>query len=170
MIRRTFSVVTCSLIASVTHAAALPSIAFLSIGFREATVTDFKSTPQELTRRADESGFLAVTADFDGDGKADEARILLNEKRGVAYVVAVIQSAAKVDTYVLSQMPLPDANNVGITLARPLTGAASRGSAGILIFALDSGLGEASYFDGEEFNTRVAAPGRDSNSSQGKVR
>lgn len=125
------------------------------MGFREATLADFASSPQVSARRADPSGYLAVSADFNGDGKVDEARILLNEQRMVAYVVAVIRSPAKVDTYVLSQMALADAKNVGIALAKPLRANQSRSVAGVTIFRLDTGRGEASYFDGEDFNTRA---------------
>jgi hypothetical protein len=142
---------------TVAHGANLPPIAFLSIGFKEATIADFKDTPWAAKRRIDASGYLAVTADFNGDGKADEARILLNEQRRVAYVVAVIQSHSKVDTYVLSEMALHDAKNVGIALAKPLSNDQSHGLAGVTVFALETGRGEASYFDGAEFNTRVAS-------------
>nr|WP_310524176.1 hypothetical protein [Polymorphobacter sp.] len=148
-------VLACALVGATTNGAQFPPIAFLSIGFKEATMVDFASSPQVSARRADASGYLAVSADFDGDGEVDEARVLLNEQRKVAYVVAVIQSPSKVDTYVLSQMPLEDAKNVGITLAKPLEVNQSRGLCGVKIFALDSGQGEASYFDGEEFNTQV---------------
>ncbi len=153
-------VFSCALMGAATNGAQLPPIAFLSMGFKEATMVDFASGPQASARRADPSGYLAVSADFNGDGKVDEARILLNEQRRVAYVVAVIQSPSKVDTYVLSQMTLEDANNVGITPAKPLGTSQSRGSSGVTIFALGSGQGEASYFDGEGFSIRntVAAP------------
>ena len=134
----------------------LPPIAFLSMGFREAKVADVTLGPGSSARRADPNGFLAVTADFNGDGKPDEARILLNEQRHAAYVVVVIQSSSKVDTYVLSQMSLQDASNIGIALAKPLGADQSRGLAGVTVFALDSGIGEANYFDGEDFNKRVA--------------
>jgi hypothetical protein len=146
-----------ALFGTTAHGAALPPIAFLSIGFKEATMADFTEGPWAAKRRIDASGYLAVTADFNGDGKADEARILLNEQRKVAYVVAVIQSPSKVDTYVLSQFALQDAMNVGIAPASPLANRKSRGLAGVTVFALDSGQGEASYFDGEDFNTRVAS-------------
>jgi hypothetical protein len=128
------------------------------MGFREATMADFTDSPWAARRRTEAGGYLAVTADFDGDGKADEARILLNDQRRVAYVVAVIQSPAKVDTYVLSQIALHDAKDIGIALANPLANDKSRGLAGVNIFPLDSGQGEASYFDGESFNTRVVSP------------
>lgn len=146
-------VLACALMGATTNGAQLPPIAFLSMGFKEATMADFVSSPQVSMRRADPSGYLAVSTDFNGDGKIDEARVLLNEQRGVAYIVAVIQSPSKVDTYVLSQLPLQDAKNVGITRAEPLGANQSRGLAGVRIFALDSGQGAASYFDGEEFNT-----------------
>lgn len=148
---------TCALLGATAHGAKLPPIAFLSIGFREATLADFRSDAQRVARRADASGYLAVTTDFNGDGKPDEARILLNQQRNVAYVIAVIQSSAKIDTYVLSQITLQDAQNVGITIAKPLPADQSRGLAGVTVFALDSGHGEASYFDGQEFNIRVSA-------------
>lgn len=153
-------VFTCALTGATTSGAQLPPIAFLSMGFKEATIADFASSPQASARRVDPSGYLVVSADFDGDGKVDEARILLNEERRVAYVVVVIQSRFKVDTYVLSHMTQDDAKNVGITLAKPLGANQSRGLSGVQIFALDSGQGEASYFDGEDFGTRatVVAP------------
>lgn len=147
-------VISCALMSATTNGAQLPPIAFLSMGFKEATMADFASSPQASVRGADPSGYLAVSADFDGDGKVDEARVLLNEQRRVAYVIAVIQSPSKVDTYVLSQMALEDVNNVGIALAKPLEADQSRGLSGVKIFALDSGQGKASYFDGEDFTTR----------------
>ena len=158
MFSRLFIVIASAFIGSIASAAPLPRIAFLSIGFTEATLADFKGTPQAIARRTDKRGYLAVTADFNGDGQDDEARMLLNKKRSVAYIVAVISSATKVDTYVLTQMPLQEANNVGITRAKPLRDVASGGSAGITIFALDTGQGEASYFDGEDFNAKSEAP------------
>ena len=154
-------VLTCALLGSTAQGAELPPIAFLSMGFKEATMADFASEPEVFARRADPSGYLAVTADFNGDGKVDEARILLNEQRQVAYVVAVIQTVAKIDTYVLSHMPLHDVKNVGIAPAKPLAADRSRGLPGLTIFALDSGRGEARYFDGEEFDTRVAVVASD---------
>lgn len=149
--------IACALLGSAAHGAQLPRIAFLSMGYREATIADFASSPQAPWRRADPRAYLAVTADFNGDGEADEARILLNEQRGVAHVVAVIRSpSSKLDTYVLSHMPLESAKNVGITLAKPLASAGPHGRVGVTVFNLDSGQGEAAYFDGEEFDVRVA--------------
>ena len=127
------------------------------MGFREATMADFTNSSWAAMRRRDASGYLAITADFNGDGKADEARILLNEQQKVAYIVAVIQSTDKVDTYVLSQIALEEAKDIGIALANPLVNDESRGLPGVNIFALDTGQGEANYFDGEEFNTRVVS-------------
>jgi len=148
--------IACALISLAAHGAQLPRIAFLSMGFREATIGDFASSPHAPWRRAGPRAYLAVTADFNEDGEADEARILLNEQRAVAYVVAVIRSPSKVDTYVLSRMSLEGAKNVGITLAKPLTSDELHGRVGVTVFALDSGQGEAAYFDGEEFDVRVA--------------
>lgn len=130
------------------------------MGFREATLVDFAETSQAIARRVDVTGFLAVTADFNGDGKNDEARILLNEKEGVAYVVAVIVFKAQVDTYVLSRLLLQDAKNIGISPAAPLPGGSTARRSGLKIFEIDSGQGEANYFDGEDFNKRVAIPPR----------
>ncbi len=139
------------------------------MGYREAKLADFAATPQANARQSDKSGYLAVTADFDGDGLEDEARILLNEKIGTAYVVAVIESRAKVDTYVLSQMTLNDAKMVGISMASPLHGSAARAS-GVTIFNITSGEGEAIYFDGEDFSTRVEVSAGGLTSPQRNVR
>jgi hypothetical protein len=80
------------LVATAALGAQLPPIACLSMGFKEATMADLAAGPRVSARRADPNSYLSVTADFNGDGKADEARILLNEQRKVAYVVAVIQA------------------------------------------------------------------------------
>lgn len=110
-------------------------------------------------RKADASGFLSVSADFNGDGMEDEARILLNGQRNIAYVVAVIVTANKVDTYVLSDIQLPEVSQVGIRALAPRSIGPMPSSAGIGIFNLRTGQGEANYFDGEEFNIRFPLKG-----------
>lgn len=109
----------CISIAVTTAAVAgpFPRIAFLSMGFSEATLDMVKGTANLANRKADPAGFLAVSADFNGDGRTDEARILVNPAARQLRVVAVIQSAAKVDTYVLKTLPIDALPTVGIRLA-----------------------------------------------------
>ncbi|MCY7338693.1 MAG: hypothetical protein LH465_01855 [Sphingomonas bacterium] len=137
-------------------AADLPPIAFLSMGFKEVRLKDVESTPEHKTRLAAPGGFLGVTADFNGDGKPDEARILQNRERQIAYVVAVISSPTKVDTYVQSQIALSEVAHTGVRAVKPrsdLTSGEMR--TGLAIFDLRTGAGEANFFDGEEFYIRL---------------
>jgi hypothetical protein len=149
-----------TLLAEPSSAAEFPRIAFLSMGFEEVRVSDIRSTP-EYQRRADSpSAYLSVTADFNGDGNPDEARILQNRSRDVAYIVAVMTSGEQVDTYVLSEVPLSDVRHIGIRALKPrpeLT--PGRVASGIAIFDVRTNKGEANYFDGEEFNVRLPLDG-----------
>lgn len=90
---------------------------------------------------------LAVTADFDGDGEVDEARLLLNHGRQVAYVAATIMKPDKLDTYVLASVPLVEADRIAISAAQ----CPDKPKAGIAIYDLKRADGEVHCFDGEEF-------------------
>jgi len=94
-----------------------PRIAFMSMGYSEASTEMLEGTPNFARRRSDQSGFLEVSADFNADGKTDEARILVNPAKGDLRVVAVIQSATKIDTYVLKTLPISALPTLGISLA-----------------------------------------------------
>jgi hypothetical protein len=135
---------------SAASAGPFPRTSLLLVGFREATVADFAGTPGEAARRADPNGLMAVSGDFNGDGRTDEARILLNEADGTAYVVAAIEREAKLDTYVLLPGSLEDAANIAIRLAPPK---AAGGNPGIAIFTFSDGesAGIRSDFDGDGF-------------------
>jgi len=145
--------------AQMCAAGQFPPIAFLSIGFREARLSDFSRSPFVSRRRVDPTGFLSVTADFNGDGQPDEARLLINNDRQIAYVVAVIETK-QVDTYVLASYSLAGAEKIGIRAAPPQS---DSGPAGIMVFDIQSNMGETSYFDGSEFNTTAPADGGSSN-------
>jgi hypothetical protein len=135
--------------ADISAAGPLPPIAFLSIGFREARLSDFSRSPYAVRRHEDPTGFLALTADFNGDGRPDEARLLITQARQIAYVVAVIQTN-QVDTYVLSSYSLADAEKIGVRAAPPKPGSSR---VGITVFDIGSGAGETNYFDGSEFKS-----------------
>lgn len=105
--------------------------ALLSIGFVQAKLSDFYGTAEYPKRLADQQGFVSVTADFRGDGIVDQAGILRNVERGVAYIV-VSSIRGKADTYVVKQMPLSNLSDVGLRVAAPLHGKAQ----GLTIFSL----------------------------------
>ena len=124
--------------------------ALLSIGFTEATLADFVSTASYPKRLADPMGFLAVSADFRGDGRTDDARLLRNVERGVAYVV-VVCVRDKVDTYIVKSVSLSDADNLGVRAAESLPG---RRASGLTIFALDGSLIETFDLVDDDFAER----------------
>lgn len=137
------------LIAGPTLAGEFPRTALLAAGFREAQLNDFAGTANYQARAATPSAMLAVTGDFDGDGEADEARLLLNAERKLAYVAATIMKADKLDTHVLASMPLADAGRIAISAAKCSRGAVQQ--TGIVIYDLERDDGEVHCFDGEEF-------------------
>lgn len=147
------SVACVALVAPPLGAAEFPSTALLSIGFREVRLDDVRDGSEFAKRLGVPSGYLSVSTDFNGDGKSDEARILQNSDRQIAYVVVVTLSADKVDTYVIKSLPLSDVPHLAI-IATPLDHGivGERATPGLAIFDLRSGKGEASYFDGEDFN------------------
>ena len=155
MIRPLATILAAVLGVGLAQAGKLPPIALLSTGFREARTIDLRSVNQGAVRRTVKNNLLSVTSDFNGDGRVDEARIIINNERQIAYVVAVISSTATVDTYFLAHSSLTDAADFGIMEAEPLSENASRGRSGISIVSLKSGQGEANYFDDKEFNIRV---------------
>lgn len=129
------------------------------MGFREAQLSDFSETAETKMRVAAPDGYLKVTADFNGDGKLDEARLLVNDARRIAYVAATILTSEKLDTYVLASYPLEEIGGVAIRAAKPApVGNAAARHAGIEILDLTTGEGEANYFDGEEFAIRLSGP------------
>jgi hypothetical protein len=132
-----------------------PPIAFFSMGFREARLSDFSRSAYASRRGEDPTGFLCVTADFNGDGRPDEARLHINQARQIAYAVAVIQTK-QVDTYVLASYSLASAEKIGIRAAPPQSGS---GRVGITVFDIQSDVGETSYFDGSEFNSTAPVHG-----------
>jgi len=104
-------------VATAAGAGPFPRIAFMGMGYSEATKAMLTGTANLADREADPSGFLAVSADFNADGRTDEARILVNPAERQFRIVAVIQSATKVDTYVLKTLPLDALATIGIRLA-----------------------------------------------------
>lgn len=115
---RTGSVVALSMtLANTVAAGPFPPIAFMRMGYSEASMQMLDGTANLARRKLDHSGYLAVSADFNADGKMDEARILVNPDREELRVVAVIQSATKIDTYVLKTLPINALPTLGISLA-----------------------------------------------------
>ena len=110
-----------------------PPIAFVAMGYKEVTRSTLPATSDQIWRNASPTGYLAITADFNGDGKDDEARILANPQLGEARIVVVIVSNEKIDTYVLQIMDLNQVQTIGIDLvkAQPATG---RKLPGIVVF------------------------------------
>lgn len=119
------------------------------MGYREATLNLLVGSDHYKDRLAEKSGFLSVTADFNGDGKDDEARVLVNASRGDARVVVVILSPDKVDTYVLASAPADNLDTLGIRLEAPNHGA-GRALPGLVVFRF-GGAAELNTFNGEEF-------------------
>ena len=141
-------------------AADFPRTALFSMGFKEVILGDFRGDPMARLRVSSPHGYLSVTADFNADGKPDEARILVNDDRQVAYVVATIVTDAMVDTYVVAQFATAEIGRLGIEAAElrsAQAGAVKR--PGLAIFDIATGKGEAAYFDGAEFNIRVPIAG-----------
>jgi hypothetical protein len=131
------------------------STALLSIGYAEAKLSDFVDTAGYERRRGDPAGFLAVSADFRGDGHIDQARVLRNPERGVAYIV-VVTVREKIDTYVVKAVSLADADNIGIRVANP---AQPGGMAvGLTIFALDGSATETFDLVDDDFEERPSPP------------
>jgi hypothetical protein len=115
--------------------------ALKSIGYVEAKLSDFIGRAGYEKRLSDPGGFLAAAADFRGDGHLDQARVLLNSERGIAYVV-VVTVRDKIDTYVAKSVQLSEVDNLGIRIAAP---ARPNGvAAGLTVFALD-GSGEETF-------------------------
>jgi hypothetical protein len=131
------------------QSATFPPIAFIARGSKEVTRDTLAHSPFLLRRQADPSGFLSVTADFNGDGRNDEARILAHPTRGDAMVVIVIQSPEKVDTYVLNSMPIGEIETLGIRLA-PATGSGDLKNPGLIVFRFD-GAAELNVLRNGEF-------------------
>ncbi|QUT05880.1 hypothetical protein KFK14_23610 [Sphingobium phenoxybenzoativorans] len=125
-----------------------PPIAFIAMGYKETTLDTLTGSTHYSARLADPAGFLSVTADFNGDGRDDEARILSNAAQGDARIVVVIQSPDKVDTYVLNSFAIGALDQIGIRLVP----ADSRHTLpGLAIFRF-GGQGEVNRFNGEEFD------------------
>jgi hypothetical protein len=142
-----------ALTGSSVKAGDFPKTALVSMGYEEAAPADFAATPGYQKRLADPSGFLAVSADFNGDGKMDEARLLINRDWDEAFIVVTIMTV-DLDTYVLDKMPLAQAARVGIRPAQSAPGSQKEAVAGLSIFKLDGTSERLEYFNGEGFVTR----------------
>ena len=128
--------------------------ALLSIGYTGAQLSDFADTPGYAKRLSDQSAFLAVAADFEGDGRIDQARMLRNVERGVAYFVVVL-AREKIDTHIVKVVQLQDADNLGIRAAPP---ARAGGVAnGLTIFALDGSASETFDLVDDDFAKRTSS-------------
>jgi hypothetical protein len=128
--------------------------ALLSIGYVEARLSDFVGTAGYEKRLSDPTGFLAASGDFRGDGRTDQALLLRNPERGIAYVIVVIVRE-KIDTYIVKSIPLAEADNIGIRVAGP---AQPRGSAsGLTIFALDGNTEQTFDLEDDNFAPRKSS-------------
>lgn len=126
--------------------------ALTAIGYVEAKLSDYATSPGYAKRLADPAGFLAFSADFVGDSRLDRARVLRNSERGVAYVVVILERE-KIDTHVIESMPLEQAAQIGIRAASPRD--ASTSAAGITIFSLDGQDSRTFDLVDDEFQQRV---------------
>jgi hypothetical protein len=131
--------------AAMAHAGDFPRTALLGIGFHVATLADFDGTPGQASRQASPDGLLALTGDFNGDGRPDEVRILLNPAEDRAGVVAAILTD-QLDTYFLEQTSVAHASDLGLRLAP-----ARDGRQGVTIFSLSDGRSETLYLEGDGF-------------------
>lgn len=135
----------------------MPFEALQGMGYKQAKAADFVGTPHFHDRAENPTAWLAVTADFNGDGKDDEARLLLNPNRKIAYVVVTILTT-KLDTYVLKIIPLADVEDIGIRLGpRVAATDAQPARASLTIFRLDGGA-DTYTFNGEEFDHHPDMP------------
>lgn len=127
--------------------------ALISIGYVEAKLSDYASSPAYAKRLTDPEGFLAFSADFIGDGRLDRARVLRNVERNLAYVVVVLVRE-KIDTHVIMSMTLDQTETIGIRAATPSDEGSN--AAGITIFSLDGQ--NATTFDlvDDDFQQRIA--------------
>ena len=109
-----------------------------------------RDSPEYARRLSDPEGFLAVSGDFKGDGVQDQAGILRNAQRGVAYIVVSI-IRAKADTYVVKQMSLAQADDTGLQVACSAGGK----SCGLTVFSLSTSKAETFDLVGNDFVRRV---------------
>lgn len=128
-----------------------PASALLSIGFAEVRLEDLKGSETYVRRAKEPGGFLQVSEDLNRDGKRDEVRILQNREKQIAYVAAAIMGPRKLDTYVLASLPLADAPYLAIASSERILPDGTK-SIGIAIFDLRTGVGESTFYDGEEFS------------------
>ncbi len=152
-----------------TVAGDLPPIALVTqLGYLEARPDMFKS-PSSDARAASPSGFYAVSGDFDGDGRTDEARILIKKNGHDGMMVAVIDRGYNIKTYGFEKMKSTMIGNIGIklapagtyTLAKPENGATTKtiGRDAIMMFRF-GGAARLYTFSGDDFvSTDIVQPG-----------
>ena len=138
-----------AILPTAAQAGDFPQIAFIAMGYAELTRDALPPDGHQQRRMADQTGFLAITADLNGDGRDDEVRILANSDRGDAHVVAVIQSPDQIDTYVLNSLSFADRGQMGIQIAPP-TPSQGQSRPHIVLFRFD-GPAECLVFQGKEF-------------------
>lgn len=99
----------------------LPPIMLVTkLGYLEARPDMFKS-PYDATRQQSPNGFYAASGDFDGDGKADEARLLIDRAGKNAVLVIVIDHGPNIKTYGFDKMKATQLGSLGIKVAPPGT-------------------------------------------------
>jgi hypothetical protein len=138
---------------AIARAGQLPPIAFLSMGYREAALSDFAHSRWRHVREKQEGNYLSITADFNGDGSPDEARVLVSTAENEARIIVVTRTSEKIDTYVLETMTLEEVEHSGIEIAPNLPDFPHRTCA-IAIFNFKSGKRYIYSFDGEEFRKK----------------
>ncbi len=132
------------------------------LGWVEAKPDMFRS-PNDAMRAMSPSGFYAATGDFDGDGKADEARMLINRDGKQAMLVIVLkQPNYKMRTFGFTPMKASLLGVIGIkvavpgtyTLARPEGGVTTKsiGNPGLIMFRY-GGAARLYTFAGDDFIT-----------------
>ena len=84
------------------------------MGWREANSSDVDTLPNAGARSADPTHFLAASCDFNGDGRSDEARILLPPDGQDEIRIVVVAITTKIDTYVLGQFDRKALSDIAI--------------------------------------------------------
>lgn len=86
--------------------------------WRDARPDDFKDTPSAAARAAVPNQALSVSGDFDGDGRADAARLMVSVKAGVYAVVVEFARPAGPARLLVAAAPLADLGAVGLDAER----------------------------------------------------
>ena len=147
----------------------LPPIALTTqLGYLEARPDMFRS-PNDAVRAASPNGYFAVSGDFDGDGRTDEARILIKKNGKEGMMVAVIDRGHNIKTYGFEKMKATMLGNIGIklapagtyTLAAPQGGVTTKtiGRDAIMMFRFGGAARLYTWSDDDFVSVDVVQPG-----------